>query len=297
MWCTNPAAAAPTCRLPRLPSACAGERAVCGGGRLGRRRSLHQRRRRLRVSGRGRFACVQLGPGWVVLKLSSVALALGIGHSDPLGRTEALDTTASAAGDRPALHLRDRRRRRTDPGSAARSADFSGCVRDLDISAGWTGGLQTSGPAAAPFVRCQVIHATPRMGGDRLWYEVSSDREFSQFVDVGEYYVSIVRRAGSGDRPIQTEVKVWSRTATDEHYEMWDSTGIVSLDEQQISVAASPDNRTFAFSAVTVPMTYHWTIDPDAAVTWALVQEPSRARSRPALSRACSRAAVVRDRR
>ncbi|WP_324273761.1 hypothetical protein [Blastococcus brunescens] len=110
------------------------------------------------------------------------------------------------------------------------------------------------------------------MGGDRLWYEVSSDGEFSQFVDVGEYYVSIVRRAGSGDWPIATEVNLWSRTATDEHYEMWDSTGVVDLDEQQISVSSSPDNRTFAFSAVTVPMTYHWTIDPDAAVTWALVQ-------------------------
>ncbi|MCZ2818016.1 hypothetical protein [Modestobacter sp. VKM Ac-2984] len=142
----------------------------------------------------------------------------------------------------------------------------------LTISGGWTGGLQTAGLRAAPFVRCQVIHASPRMGGDRLWYEVSSDGEFSQFVDVGEYYVSIVRRAGHGDRPIETEVKLWSRTATDEHYEMWDSTGVVDSDEQQISVAASPDNRTFAFSAVTVPLTYHSTIDPDAAVTWALVQ-------------------------
>ena len=53
---------------------------------------------------------------------------------------------------------------------------------------------------------------------------------------------------------------------------MWDSTGVVSLDEQQISVASSPDNRTFAFSAVTMPMTYFWTIDPNAAITWALVQ-------------------------
>ncbi len=67
-------------------------------------------------------------------------------------------------------------------------------------------------------------------------------------------------------------MKVWAATRTDVRYEFWDSTGVLDLEEQQIAVHASPDNRTLAFSAVTVPMTVHWTIDPDAAVTWALVQ-------------------------
>lgn len=141
----------------------------------------------------------------------------------------------------------------------------------LAVSAGWTGGLQTSGPQAGPFVRCGVTPPTPGTVGS-LMYEVSSDGEFSEFVDVGEYYVTIVRHPGSGDRPIETQVEVYSRTPTDKLYEMWDDTGVMDVNEQQISVAASPDNRTVTFSAVTVPMTYYLTVDPDAAVTWALVQ-------------------------
>lgn len=149
----------------------------------------------------------------------------------------------------------------------------NGAAATLSISDGWTGGLQTSGPPAERYVRCQVISSAPQSGYSYLQYEVSSDGRFSEFgVAPGQFYVRIIRHDGFGDRLIDSEIQVFTSTVKNIGWTLWDSTGTAGdVNQQPPAFTASPDNRTIAFAAAAVANPVSFSTDP-AGIVWTLVQ-------------------------